>query len=221
MCGRYSLFANKEELIDRFDIINGLEWEWEERYNIAPSQNVLAVVGSAEGNRAGFLRWGLIPFWANDIKIGNKMINARAETLHEKRSFKHLLERRRCLIIADGFYEWKKEGSQKQPYRIQLKSQEPFAFAGLWDRWQQGDTIIQSCTIITTEANELVKEVHHRMPVILEKEDESIWLDRSITDPQLLKEHLRPYDAEQMELFPISPLVNSPKNDTKEILELM
>lgn len=217
MCGRYSLFASKEDLMERFDIFQWEELEWIERYNVAPSQQVLAVVRGMDGNRAGFLRWGLVPSWASDPKIGYKMINARSETVDQKPSFKRLLKRRRCLIIADGFYEWKKEGKTKQPYRFHLKSKQPFAFAGLWDRWEKGDDIIQSCTIITTEANDVVKDVHDRMPVILTNETEDIWLDRNIEVEQL-KEILVPYKADDMDRYPISSLVNSPKNDTVEII---
>ncbi|MFD1706907.1 SOS response-associated peptidase [Siminovitchia sediminis] len=219
MCGRYSLFTDRNEWMDRFHLINGEELEWMKRYNIAPSQQVLAVVKSDAGNKAGFLKWGLVPCWANDPKIGYKMINARSETADQKPSFKKLLKRRRCLIPADGFYEWKrKERNSKQPYRFQLKTKEPFAFAGLWDRWEHGDEIIQSCTILTTGANSLVKDVHDRMPVILTPEAEQVWLDRSVEDSSVLKDLLKPYETEKMEAFPVSPLVNSPKNDTIEIL---
>ncbi|VEF46893.1 YoqW protein [Bacillus freudenreichii] len=219
MCGRYSLFANRDELVDRFQIFNGEDLEWIERFNIAPSQNVIAIVKDEHGNRAGFLKWGLVPSWANDPKIGFKMINARAETADQKPSFKRLLKRRRCLIAADGFYEWiKQKDNVRQPYRFELKTQEPFAFAGLWDRWESGDEVIHSCTIITTEANDLVKEVHDRMPVILTKDAEEIWLDRSIEDTERLKRILLPYDMEKMAAYPVSTLVNSPKNDTREIL---
>src|SRR5690606_3965565 len=218
MCGRYSLFANKEDIAERlgFDVL--VDFEWEERYNVAPSQEVMAIVGSDKGNRVGTLRWGLVPSWAADPKIGYKMINARMETVDQKPSFKRLLSRRRCIIPADGFYEWKRNGKEKQPYRFQLKSKEVFGFAGLWDRWQQGDQTIQSCTIITTEANDVVKDIHDRMPVILTQESEQIWLDRSIEDSELLKTQLVSYPADEMELYPISSLVNSPKNDRREII---
>ncbi|HLU22896.1 SOS response-associated peptidase [Lederbergia graminis] len=218
MCGRYSLFANKEDIAERFGFDLLEDFEWEERYNVAPSQEVMAIVGSDKGNRVGTLRWGLVPSWAADPKIGYKMINARMETVDQKPSFKRLLSRRRCIIPADGFYEWKRNGKEKQPYRFQLKSKEVFGFAGLWDRWQQGDQTIQSCTIITTEANDVVKDIHDRMPVILTQESEQIWLDRSIEDSELLKTQLVSYPADEMELYPISSLVNSPKNDRREII---
>lgn len=218
MCGRYSLFANKEDIAERFGFDLLEDFEWEERYNVAPSQEVMAIVGYDKGNRVGTLRWGLVPSWAADPKIGYKMINARMETVDQKPSFKRLLSRRRCIIPADGFYEWKRNGKEKQPYRFQLKSKEVFGFAGLWDRWQQGDQTIQSCTIITTEANDVVKDIHDRMPVILTQESEQIWLDRSIEDSELLKTQLVSYPADEMELYPISSLVNSPKNDRREII---
>ncbi|HEY4554699.1 MAG TPA: SOS response-associated peptidase [Bacillaceae bacterium] len=218
MCGRYSLFPDRAELAERFDLVNMEEFDWMERYNIAPSQNVLAIIRGEEGRRAGLLKWGLVPVWAKDPKIGYKMINARAETVDQKPSFKRLLKRRRCLIPADGFYEWKKEKKEKHPFRFQLKTKEPFAFAGLWDKWVQNGTALYTCTIITTEANELVRDVHDRMPVILEPGSEQIWLDRTMEDEAYLKSLLIPFEAGKMETYPVSPLVNSPKNDTKEIL---
>lgn len=219
MCGRYSLFSKQDVVTERFQLANSEQLEWVERYNIAPSQQVLAIIRDEKGNRAGFLKWGLVPSWATDPKIGYKMINARMETVDHKPSFKRLLRRRRCLIPADGFYEWKRDGDKKQPYRFQLKTKLPFAFAGLWDRWEEGDKVIHSCTIITTEANTLVRDVHNRMPVILRNEAEQIWLDRTIEDSAKLKQLLLPYGAEDMESYPVSTLVNSPKNDQKEIIQ--
>ncbi|MGE8203424.1 SOS response-associated peptidase [Heyndrickxia sp. NPDC080065] len=219
MCGRYNLYSSVELLLEQFELTNGDFIEFSPRFNIAPSQEVLSVVQGETGNRGGFLRWGLVPSWANDPKIGYKMINARAETINEKPSFKRLLARRRCLIVADGFYEWKKEGKQKTPFHIRLKNKLPFAFAGLWDRWDQNGTVLQSCTIITTEANELMKDIHERMPVILTKESESAWLDRSIQEEEFLKSLLVPYDSDEMEAYTISALVNSPKNEGIELIK--
>lgn len=218
MCGRFSLFSSESDLQERFQIENFADIDWTARYNIAPSQNVIAMIQDEGGNRAGFLRWGLVPSWAKNPKIGYKMINARAETVDEKPSFRNLLIRRRCLIIADGFYEWKKEGKIKQPYRFQFKAKEPFAFAGLWDRWENDGEVIHSCTIITTEANTLVKSVHDRMPVILTRDAEKIWLDRSVQNKNELKSLLIPFDRSKMEAFPVSTLVNSPRNDSEEIV---
>ncbi|RFU71420.1 SOS response-associated peptidase [Peribacillus saganii] len=218
MCGRYNLFSDLTKLYERFELAELADVDFAARYNIAPSQEVIAVVRGSKGNKGGFLKWGLVPSWASDPKIGYKMINARAETLGEKASFKRLLSRRRCLIPADGFYEWKQIEKLKQPFHIRLKSGEPFAFAGLWDRWEQEGQTIHSCTIITTEANVLMKEIHDRMPVILTREAEKEWLNSENTDGQSIKQLLVPYNPEKMEAYPVSPLVNSPKNEGKEIL---
>lgn len=220
MCGRFTLTTSKERLEFRFQLANMYEIDHQPRFNIAPTQNVLAVVSDGEKNRAGQLRWGLIPSFTKDKSIGAKMINARAETIVEKPSFKRLLPRRRCLILADSFYEWRQTGENKVPMRARLKSGEPFAFAGLWDRWHSPDgEEITSCTIITTEANSLLAEIHPRMPVILDEEGERAWLDRSITDPILLQSYLKPYDSQLMEVYPVSPLVNSAKNDLPACIE--
>ncbi|MBO8171756.1 MAG: SOS response-associated peptidase [Bacillaceae bacterium] len=220
MCGRFTLVTEPKNIIDRFEIQNELPLDFGPRYNIAPSQPILAVIHDGQGNRGGFLRWGLIPSWAKDPAIGHKMINARGETVHEKPSFKRLIHRRRCLIPADSFYEWKKEGDRKQPLRIRLKNGEPFAMAGLWDRWTspEGEEI-HSCTIITTRANSFMNPIHDRMPVILTPESEKIWLDRSIEDPDLLRELLVPYDENRMEAYPVTTRVNSPRHDVPECIE--
>jgi putative SOS response-associated peptidase YedK len=169
--------------------------------------------------REGFpMRWGLVPFWADDPKIGYKMINARAETVDEKASFKVPFRQQRCLILADGFYEWKKEGKEKQPYRFRLKNEKPFAFAGLWSKWTKGEEPLYTCTIITTKPNELTRKVHDRMPVILPEDTYNMWLDPNMSDTEFLKSLLLPYPAEEMETYPVSTLVNSPKNDLAEIL---
>lgn len=167
MCGRFSLFQNGDDIVLRFCIANDIE-NYSKRYNIAPSQNVLVVINDGRNNRAGYLKWGLVPFWAKDPSVGNRFINPRPETLAERAAFKHAFKKQRCLIVADGFYEWKKENNRKQPYRIQLKNNKLFAMAGLWDRWrgQDGKELFSS-TIITTAANDLISSVHNRMPVIL------------------------------------------------------
>lgn len=217
VCGRY-FASNFNGVEERFDI-SELNMQLKPRYNIAPTQDVPVVINHGE-NVLAMLRWGLIPSWAKDISIGNKMINARAETLDEKTSFKIPLQRKRCLIVANGFYEWKKESAGKKPYLITLKNQELFGFAGLWDTWQspEGKTI-NSCTIITISPNKLMESIHHRMPVILSKEGERFWLDSSITDMRFLKNLLLPYPAELMEAYEVSTLVNSPKNDVPECLQ--
>ena len=220
MCGRYSLTLDIDRIAERF-VCNTASLSYSPRYNIAPSQPVLALINTEDNTqrRAGFLRWGLIPSWAKDPAIGNTMINARSETIAEKPSFKRALRRRRCLIVADGFYEWKKADKTKIPMYIGLKSREPFAFAGLWEKWlaESGETI-HSCTIITTTPNPLMESIHQRMPVILPREAESVWLDRTIDDPESLLPLLAPYPAEEMDAYAVSPLVNSPRNDTAACL---
>ncbi|WP_053362807.1 SOS response-associated peptidase [Bacillus sp. FJAT-27251] len=216
MCGRFSLFEDVEQLMQQF----GFEFagEWDARFNVAPSQQVLAVAPGRDGRRKGaMLRWGLVPFWAEDEKIGYKMINARAETIEQKASFKGPLKKRRCLILADGFYEWKRIGKDKQPFRFMMKDEQPFAFAGLWETWKKGGVAIHSCTIITTEANALVEDVHDRMPVILGKDHQQIWLDPTVEEPAVLKPLLVPYKSELMKAYEVSSLVNSPKNDIRDV----
>ena len=216
MCGRYSLTADLAELAGRFEFDG--DWEaFERRYNIAPTQEVLTVVGG-EKRRGGFMRWGLIPHWTKDSKIGSRMINARAETVAEKPSFRTALRRRRCLVLADGFYEWQRVGKNKRPMRIVMRSGEPFAFAGLWETWRDPEgTVIPSCTIITTTPNDLLKPIHNRMPVILPRDLEDFWLDDSIDDPAALTSVLTPYPDDTMEAYEVSPLVNSVANDGPEV----
>ena len=165
-----------------------------------------------------FFSWGLIPSWAKDRKIASSLINARSETLAEKPAFRTALARRRCLILADGFYEWRKEGQQKLPYYFQLADPRPFAFAGLWTP-SAGPGLPPTCTIITTAPNELLAEIHDRMPAILERADEDRWLDPRVTDPAVLLALLRPLPAERMEAYPVSALVSSPGNEGPELVE--
>jgi putative SOS response-associated peptidase YedK len=221
MCGRFTLYADLNEIIERFDVgvsINSGEYQY--RYNIAPSQNILSVINDGKQNRLGFLKWGLVPSWAKDASMGHKLINARSETIHEKPSFKQAIKQRRCLIIADGIYEWKRNGKNKIPMRIRLKGNHLFSMAGLWESWTSptGEKI-HSCTIITTNPNELMQSIHDRMPVILKPEHEKIWLDRSIQDINYLNQLLVPYSPEEMEAYEVSSLVNSPKNETLELIQ--
>ena len=220
MCGRFTLFAPYFEMIERFDIeVAFQENDYIPSYNIAPSQQVVAIINDGRKNRLGHLRWGLIPPWAKDEKIGYKMINARAETVSEKPSFRNSFKKKRCLIPADSFYEWQKVGDGKVPLRIKLKSDEVFAIAGLWDSWVSTDgSIIHSCTAITTVPNELVKPIHNRMPVILKRENEAAWLDPKNEDIELLKSLLMPFDEKQMEAYIVSSAVNSPKNNEKSLI---
>jgi len=214
MCGRFS-FVDFEGIEERFQIETPT---LKPNYNVAPSQEVAVILNNGSNHLAHF-KWGLIPYWAKDPSIGHKLINARAETVDEKPSFKTCLQRGRCLIVADGFYEWKKEGSTKRPHRITLKDQDIFGFAGLWDTWKSptGESV-NSCTIITTTPNELMEPLHNRMPVILPRDVEQVWLDQSITDSTFLKSLLMPYPADQMIVYEVSPFVNSVKNNGPECL---
>ena len=217
MCGRYSLTSKLNNLQARFDFEAG-NLVYRPRYNVAPTQDVLAVVNDGR-NRAGFLRWGLVPSWAKDPRIGSRMINARAETVAEKPAFRQALRKRRCLVLADGFYEWKKEGGAKVPMYIASKSREPFGMAGLWETWKapSGEPL-HSCAVITTTANSLMQPIHNRMPVILPREAEAGWLDPGIDDPAALTRLLVPCPAAELEAYPVSTLVNSPRNDAPECL---
>ncbi len=217
MCGRYTLTKDHQELEGRFDF-KASSFDWVPRYNIAPGQPVPAVISNRE-RHAELLHWGLIPFWAKDRKIGNRMINARAETVADRPSFRRAFRHRRCLVLADGFYEWKKVGRRKAPVRIGLKSGEAFAFAGLWEVWRSSSMEeVRSCAIITTTANALMEPIHDRMPVILSPKAEGRWLDASVEDPAELAGLLLPYPPEAMDAYPVSTLVNSPRNDTPECI---
>ncbi|MFS0865138.1 SOS response-associated peptidase [Fredinandcohnia sp. 179-A 10B2 NHS] len=222
MCGRFTLFAEYNEIIDRFSIEAAIDAGlYVPSYNIAPSHSVLSVINDGNKNRLGFLRWGLIPSWAKDEKIGYKMINARAETISEKPSFRQAYNSRRCLIIADSFYEWKrKDDKTKIPIRIKLKSNKMFAMAGIWERWTSpsGDTVY-SCSVITTEPNELMNEIHDRMPVILKKEDEKTWLNPAIQVSPEISKLLKPLPAHLMEAYEVSSLVNSPRNNSPNLIQ--
>ncbi|WP_270182630.1 SOS response-associated peptidase [Alkalihalobacillus sp. CinArs1] len=213
MCGRFSLTAELDALIERFQIDQITIDDYSVRYNIAPSQQVPTIIRANDENRLGTLRWGLIPFWAKDASIANKLINARSETAAEKASFKHALKKRRCIILSDGFYEWKKDKDRKVPMRIQVNKGEPFAMAGLWEQWKEGEKSIYTCTILTTEANDMMKEIHNRMPVILPKEQEHDWLDPSIEDFNILKDMMVSYPSDKMNAYEVSTHVNSPKNE--------
>lgn len=212
MCGRYTLNHTTQQITTRFQVTEPLA-DAQPRYNIAPSQPVLVVTeNSPRALRA--MQWGLIPSWAKDPAIGNKMINARAETLAEKPSFKTALVRRRCLIPADGFYEWQKMGAAKQPMRIHRKDDALFGFAGLWDVWRSPEGAqIQTCTIITVGPNELMAPIHNRMPAILRAEEEAIWLSPSTQNVPELLAMLKPYPEEELEAYAVSRAVNAPTVD--------
>jgi putative SOS response-associated peptidase YedK len=219
MCGRFTLTVDPAELQGQFEKYN-FPSQFAPRFNVAPTQPVLAIPNDGE-NTADFFVWGLIPMWAKDPTIGSRLINARGETLEEKPAFRGSLKYKRCLILADGFYEWKSGGARKAktPYFIHMKDRKPFAFAGLWDSWNSPDgSLVRSCTIITTEPNELVSIVHNRMPVILHPRDYDKWLDTSPQTPGNLKPLLKPFPVEEMTAYPVSTLVNKTENDTAELL---
>ena len=217
MCGRFSLVADTDELAERFQF-DGAGLTYAPGYNIAPTQIALTVK-NGDTRHASFLRWGLIPAWAKSPSLGSRMINARAETVAEKPSFRTALRQRRCLVLADGFYEWQRTEGLRRPMRITLKSREPFTLAGLWDTWRdpKGD-IVTSCTIITTLANDLLSPVDDRMPVILPRDIESFWLDLHIQDLVTLSDVLTPYPSAAMEAHEVTSLVNSPSNNGPEVL---
>jgi putative SOS response-associated peptidase YedK len=216
MCGRYMLTTPVDALRQMFLFTERPNLA--PRYNIAPTQEVPIVRPTRDG--AGreliMVRWGLVPYWADDPKIGNRLINARRESVARTAAFREAYQRRRCLAPADGFFEWQKDGRTRQPLVVRRKDQAPFAFAGLWERWPQpGGGVLRSCTIITCPANELIAPVHDRMPVILATEDYERWLDPSRADG---RELLEPYPAAELEAFPVNPRVNSPQYDDPECI---
>ena len=218
MCGRFTLHASPEQIAAQFDVAEPERFA--DRYNIAPTQpvGIVRLNRDATAREWALVHWGLIPSWAKDPGIGSRMINARGETVAEKPSFRAALKRRRCLVPADGFYEWKRLGSRKQPYYIRLRSHEPFAFAGLWEIWAGADgSEMESCTVITTTPNELMEELHDRMPVVLAPEDYAQWLgtgrDADRREIEQLQHLIRPFDAAKMEAYPVSTQVNRPMNE--------
>jgi putative SOS response-associated peptidase YedK len=214
MCGRYRLSRRKQLIAEYFDTVD--EIDWEPRYNIAPSQNVgiIRQDRTQPVRKFSLVRWGLIPYWAKDSSIGQKMINARSETVLDKPAFREAFQIRRCLVPADGFYEWKRNGRSKQPIHIGMKDDSLFAFAGIWDRWKDASgNAVETCSILTTTPNSLLAEVHDRMPVILEPEDYELWLDPGFKDLDSLTGMLKPFDPAQMKCYRVSTLVNSPAND--------
>lgn len=219
MCGRYSLFADFREIEERFGEATFEEDEYEESYNIAPSQMVLSVINDGVKNRLGYLKWGLVPSWAKDSKVGFKMINARAETVHEKPSFREAFKKKRCLIVADSFYEWKRTEDQKVPMRIKMKNNELFAMAGLWESWKSpSGELVHTCTILTTEPNDLMSTIHDRMPVILKQADEQKWLNPAVKTIDDLKPFLIPLENGLLEAYEVSDKVNSPKNNDSDLI---
>jgi putative SOS response-associated peptidase YedK len=221
MCGRFTQAADGEVIAQVFQLPEVPELA--PRYNIAPTQDVAAVRAAEGGGRElVHIHWGLIPSWAKERAMGAGMINARAETLAEKPAFRSAFRARRCLIVADGFYEWQKTGGRKQPHFIAFRDLRPFAFAGLWERWRgEGGEVVESCTIVTTEANELLAPIHDRMPVILDPGDFASWIDPAEKGPESIARLLRPYPPDQLQAYPVSFFVNNPANDTPACRERM
>jgi putative SOS response-associated peptidase YedK len=218
MCGRFTLTISPDQLQDQFGLSEPPPTDLVPRYNIAPTQAV-AVVTNSPDRKLEIFQWGLIPSWAKDPKIGNKLINARAETLAEKPSFRTALKRRRCLVVADGFYEWKKDGARKTPMYIQMDDGRPFGFAGLWEVWQPPDgSLLKTCTIITTEPNALLATIHNRMPAILPPEAYDAWLQPGELAADQALPLLQPFDARRMKATPVSTRVNSPGFDSPECI---
>ena len=219
MCGRFDLHLPKELLEEIFGI--SITRDIRPRYNIAPTQEIAVIRTNPDRIRQlDLLRWGLIPPWAKDPAIGSRMINARSETVHEKPAFRTAFKHRRCVIPANGFYEWQEVGGKKKPLYVKMKDDNPMIFAGLWDHWkpEEGE-VIESCSILTTSTNALIKPLHDRMPVILDINDLDLWLDPHITESEQLKSLFKPYTPEKMEMYPVSDIVNSPKNDSAKCIE--
>lgn len=210
MCGRFVRKSTLTEISDEFDIYE-VQWAWEPSYNIAPGEDIACVINNGK-NILAACRWGLVPWWAKDPQIGYKMINARAETLTQKRTFTRPFQEHRCLIVADGFYEWRTVEKRKYPVYVHLRSERPFGLAGLYDRWKSPEgKVITSCTIITTRPNRIIEPIHNRMPVIIPPEDRALWLDKNVHDPQELMPLLQPCKDDEMVAYNVSPKVNSPK----------
>lgn len=221
MCGRFSLFTPYDQIIEEFDIQQAFEEDdYIESYNIAPTHNIISIINDGTKNRMGYLKWGLISSWAKDNKMASKMINARSETVDTKPSFKKAFQHKRCIIPMDSFFEWKREGNSKTPMRIKMKDDSLFGVAGLWDTWKSplGEAI-HTCTILTTTPNELMIDIHDRMSVILPKMSQSIWLNPNIHDSKQLKTLLVPYSSENMMAYEVSNKVNSPKNNSEELIK--
>jgi putative SOS response-associated peptidase YedK len=222
MCGRFTLHTSGEEIAQHFAL--SIPPPLTPRYNIAPSQEACAIrtLESSRDRSAAFLRWGLIPRWAKEPKIGYRMINARAESVAEKPAFRAAFRHRRCLIPADGFYEWRRDGRTRQPFHLTRQDGGLFAFAGLWEQWRDPDAgIIESFSIVTTRANDLLAPIHNRMPVILPPDAYPIWIDPGARDPGVLEGLLTPFPSQAMKAVPVSPRVNSPGADDPNLILAM
>jgi putative SOS response-associated peptidase YedK len=217
MCGRYVLIAEPQQVQQEFNLKNVPELA--PRYNIAPTQPVAIITNDAP-EELTIVQWGLVPSWSKDPKVGSKMINARSDTAAEKPSFRTAFKRRRCLIPVSGFYEWgTTEEKNKQPHYIFVKDKDVFSFAGLWEVWYGPDgEELWTCSILTTDANDKIESLHHRMPVILDGEDRNTWLDKA-TDVAELQALMKPFDGNKMDYYPVSKAVNTPKNDNPTLIE--
>jgi putative SOS response-associated peptidase YedK len=220
MCGRFTLHFPVELLAAIFGLPDLPSLV--PRYNIAPTQPTAVVRSSGITRKLDLLRWGLVPSWAKDISIGSRMINARSESLPDKPSFRNAVRFRRCIVPASGFYEWKPEGNQKVPYYIRLSDGMPMGLAGIWEAWKTpGGDALETFTILTTSANPLITPIHDRMPVILHPDTYGFWLDKAVNNPEELLSLYPPYPADLMTLYPVSTLVNSPRNDNPGCIEPM
>ncbi len=227
MCGRFTLRTPAKQVAEHFGLstIPSLE----KRFNIAPTQPVLVIRAAVRNHRQPgpprepewvLLRWGLVPTWAKDPGIGSRLINARAETAASKPAFRTAFRRRRCLIPADGFYEWKSVAGKREPYFVRLRGDTLFAMAGLWESWEGADgSYLETCTVLTTDPNELLAPIHHRMPVILPPAEYHVWLSAQQADLARLQGLCRPFPADRMEAFPVSPMVNKPTSDDPRCIE--
>lgn len=219
MCGRYTMLADQMKVRQRFEL-TGVIPGFKKSYNIAPGQQILAIIHDGKKRRAGYLRWGLVPFWAQDEKVGYKMINARSETIHQKPSFKHLLGRKHCLIVADSFYEWQKTDNSKQAKRISVKQKNLFAFAGLWEKWEHKGEKLFTCTLLTRESNSFMQPIHHRMPIILPEKEETNWLQLDAS-PFKVKQYVEELVPEQLTDYNVSNYVNHAKHNDQTCIEPM
>ncbi|MBF0506469.1 MAG: SOS response-associated peptidase [Nitrospirae bacterium] len=217
MCGRFDLHSETKVILREFRV-DSFSTDYHPSYNIAPSRRIVIIKDDGKKHIVQCM-WGFLPSWVKDPSMANKMINARAETVAEKPAFKDSFRHRRCLVVADGFFEWRRQGKRKMPVYVRLKSRSPIGFAGIYNTWTspEGESIC-TCAIITTEANDLLEPIHDRMPAIIPKDGEDLWLDPHITEKERLMPLLRPYASEDMEMYDVSPLVNKPGYDSPEII---
>jgi putative SOS response-associated peptidase YedK len=217
MCGRFTLNLPPELLAEIFGL--SAKPDIAPRYNIAPSQQIAVIRNFGGENHLDFLRWGLVPSWADDPSIGYNLFNARSETVFEKHSFRRAIRTRRCLIPASGFYDWKHADTEMIPFYISMTDNNPMALAGIWEQWKAPDnSILETCAILTTSPNRLMETIHGRMPVILHPQEYSLWLDRDVSDPEILNPLFKPYPADVTQAWQVSSFVNNPQNDGEECI---